>query len=1046
VNESTTCPQCGYGIPAGEDEPALAGLCPRCLAGGLGTAATASVPGPQTENAAIRIDTIRPPLRPGDSFKGFEVLKILGQGGMGVVYKARQQSLNRLVALKLLNSQLASSEEFAARFDREAKVLASLNHPNVVQVYDFGKEEGLLYLVMEHVDGPTLEYVMKQKKQDSARFVAVVRDVARGLERVHEAGLVHRDIKPANILIAKDGTAKISDFGLAIETEGAQKLTQSGMFVGTPHYVSPEHAQGKKVDGRSDLYSLGVILFEGYAGRPPFQAPSATALLLKHVNDAPPALYKLAPQSPKAVQEIVRRLLAKNPAARYDSASALARDLDRAMDETQSPPKAVPGTTRTFPAPAPQATKSKLSVIWIAVGVLTVALIGILIAVFGGNSEPPREEEKPIVANRRPTQTPKQEPERISEPEPIPAPAPSPLPAPTPVTTPEELKTPSAVEDALRQGDKLFVLAREAYEDGKARSSVEALSDAGFKADAARVKFVAVQEIGGEGLKAQAVEQLRLVQQFQKLVNEARLAILNSKSAAPAPTSAPATPVPVNLATASAPAVAPAVAPGVVVPSRSAGFQDRAPEPPAEAQKQKLELIRELFKEEYAKRTPQDQRVLAQKLLQKGQETAEDSAARFVLLREARELATLGGDTETALAAIDGLSASFAVDAVGMKLSLLNRLAPTAKDPEAARSMALHYLSVISDAITIDNYESATAAAAKAEPLAKIAQDIGLVSRAQDSKKDVAALKEEYQKVKRFLDKPAEGDPEALGKYWCFVKGDWERGLRLLATTKSSLAAAVEKDLADPKDPEKQIEVADGWWAIAQKEKSPWRKARILARAVRWYEIALPAATGLSRAKIEKRLEGAESPLKGPVELLKILDLKQDMAGGNCLLEDSALVLARGRVQIPYLPPDEYDLTIQVQRLEDPGSLNIGLVHGDSQFMAIIDGDPSGGQKAGLHLLDGKGFEVNDTSSKGKLFTTLTKSCTIQCSVRKGGVTVTFDGKKIINWQGNFSRLTQDSRWKLPNSHELFIGNDDSKYKVTRLTLTPITGQGKQAR
>jgi serine/threonine-protein kinase len=260
-------------------EGEFSGICPKCLAGLMTTDPGETEASFRTENAKIPIDTIRPPLKPGASFKGFEVLEVLGQGGMGVVYKARQQSLNRLVALKLLNSQLATSEEFAARFDREAKVLASLNHPNVVQVFDFGKEDGLFYLVMEHVDGPTLEDVMK-KKGDPANFPRAVRDVAKGLERVHQAGLVHRDVKPSNILMAKDGTAKISDFGLAIETEGSQKLTQSGMFVGTPHYVSPEHAQGKKVDGRSDLYSLGVILFEGYAGRPPFQAPSAAALLL----------------------------------------------------------------------------------------------------------------------------------------------------------------------------------------------------------------------------------------------------------------------------------------------------------------------------------------------------------------------------------------------------------------------------------------------------------------------------------------------------------------------------------------------------------------------------------------------------------------------------------------------------------------------------------------------------------------------------------------------------------------------------------------------
>src|SRR6185295_15349508 len=480
-------------------------------------------PNLRTDNARIPIETLRPPLKPGASFKGFEVLEVLGQGGMGVVYKARQQSLNRLVALKLLNSQLATSEEFAARFEREAKVLASLNHPNVVQVFDFGKEDGLLYLVMEHVDGPTLEDVMK-KKAEPTRFLAVVRDVARGLERIHQAGLVHRDVKPSNILIAKDGTAKISDFGLAIETEGSQKLTQSGMFVGTPHYVSPEHAQAKKVDGRSDLYSLGVILFEGFAGRPPFQAPSATALLLKHVNEPPPALYKLAPQSPRAVQEIVRKLLAKNPAARHDTASSLVRDLDRALEDLKAGPT-VPATARKSGAPPATARKEaapegkKLPIPWIAGGgAAALLLLGLLIFAFSGKTEPKPEDKQ---SSLRQSSTVKHgtDTEKPKTPEAAPAPTPEavvPVPAPTPAPAPAQAdpKPSTTVEDVLRQGDKLLDEARASFEEGKERASVEALGEAGFKAESARIKYQAVQEIGSDELKAKATEQLKVIQQL----------------------------------------------------------------------------------------------------------------------------------------------------------------------------------------------------------------------------------------------------------------------------------------------------------------------------------------------------------------------------------------------------------------------------------------------------------------------------------------------------------------------------------------------------
>jgi tRNA A-37 threonylcarbamoyl transferase component Bud32 len=325
--EPPRCARCGTAFLPEQIEGDFAGICPRCLAGLL---ATDPIPG---EVPSERSRTIRPPLQPGGFFRGFEILEVLGQGGMGVVYKARQQSLHRLVALKLLNPQLASSEEFSKRFEREARVLATLNHPNVVQVYDFGREDETLYLAMEHVDGPTLDDVLKQKPLNRDRFLGTIRDVARGLQRIHEAGLVHRDIKPSNLLLTLDGAVKITDFGLAIETEETQKLTDSGMFLGTPHYVSPEHAQGQKLDGRSDLYALGVILFEGFAGRLPFQAPTAAAILLKHINESPPPLRKIAPESPKSVQKAVRKLLAKKPADRYGTAEELASDLDHALGE-----------------------------------------------------------------------------------------------------------------------------------------------------------------------------------------------------------------------------------------------------------------------------------------------------------------------------------------------------------------------------------------------------------------------------------------------------------------------------------------------------------------------------------------------------------------------------------------------------------------------------------------------------------------------------------------------------------------------------------------
>ena len=1031
--ETPSCPRCGNTFSTEQVEGDFAGICPRCLAGLMKSDPGAEI-APVTDNAKIRIDTIRPPLQPGALFKGFEVLEILGKGGMGVVYKARQQSLDRLVALKLLNAQLASSEEFSKRFDREAKVLASLNHPNVVHVHDFGREDGLLYLVMEHVDGPTLDDVLRRKPVDPTRFLTSVRDVSKGLQRVHEAGLVHRDIKPSNILLTREGTAKISDFGLAIETEETQKLTQSGMFVGTPHYVSPEHAQGKKVDGRSDLYSLGIILFEGFAGRPPFQAASATALLLKHVNEAPPALYKLAPQSPKIVQEVVRKLLAKNPAARHDTAASLVRDLDRALEELKAGPRPIPAIARKAPAAAPVDAAPKLPMKWIAAGgAVALGLLVLFVAIFSGKSEPkkgPKSLEQQV-AMERPVAPPSKaiEEEKPKEPEAVP------LPAPTPETSapkPQEPKTPSALEEALHQGEKLFEKAKASYEDGKARSSVETLAEAGFKAEEARAKFSAVQEIGGDDLKAKGAEQFKLVQQFLKLVNEARLAIQNSKGV-------PAAAAPVQPSNPAAPATDPVAVP--VMPAARPVPARKEPLPEAAALKESEKTIREVYKADYAKKSASDQQALAAKLLSQGRTTTDDPRAQFVLFREARDLALQAGDLDTMLAAIEEMSKSFDVDIVATKNAALTKI--QVRSPEATSALAEALINLTRDAMDADNFDVAGSAAARADSLPKAAADATLTARTSDLRKEVAAVRDEYLKVKSSIDKPGTGDQEALGRYHAFVKGDWERGLPILASSaKPPLNALAEKDQGRPEEAAAQIETGDGWWDLAEKEKAPIRKARLQERAKYWYETAFSSATGLGKTKIEKRLDALDAAMKGPVDLIKLIDPRVDTINGSWKVEKGSLISSKewyGRLQIRYQPPEEYDLRLVVERRDHDEDFIVGLAKGDTQITANLD--------AGHCTYSAFGIQATraDQSPQynGKLFTENRPSILI-CSVRKKSVSVTVDGKKVLTyaWKGDEARSLIANQWEIPNRKIFFVGAHGTSFAVHSILLVPVSGAG----
>ena len=324
--QTRTCPRCSSWFSDSQIDGEFSGICPKCLAAAL-LESHAGASDVVISNAGVETPTTAAPgaLRPGERFGGFEILGVLGQGGMGVVYKARQTSLDRVVALKVLAPRIAGSEEFARRFDHEAKVLAAVNHPNVVQVHDFGRQGDVHYLVMEFVDGESLEHALRRGRMEPARLLGILRDVARGLGRVHNVGLVHRDLKPANILIARDGTAKIGDFGLAVESQGVQRLTEQGYFVGSPLYVSPEHAKGEKVDPRSDLYAVGIMLFEGFEGRPPFQAPSPTAVLVKHIEAPVPPLGR----APREVETLARLLLQKDPADRPASAAELELRLDR---------------------------------------------------------------------------------------------------------------------------------------------------------------------------------------------------------------------------------------------------------------------------------------------------------------------------------------------------------------------------------------------------------------------------------------------------------------------------------------------------------------------------------------------------------------------------------------------------------------------------------------------------------------------------------------------------------------------------------------------
>ncbi|MEO6209004.1 MAG: serine/threonine-protein kinase [Gemmatimonadaceae bacterium] len=263
----------------------------------------------------------------------YDLERELGRGGMGIVYLAHDVKLEREVAIKVLPSTLAGSADVRERFLREARTSARLTHPNIVAIHGAGEIDSRVYFVMGFVDGESLaERLRREGPLDPAIVVPILRDVALALSYAHERGVVHRDIKPENILIdARTGRAMVTDFGIARVAEAAP-LTMTGQVLGSVHYMSPEQVSGDKLDGRSDLYSLGVVGFQALSGRLPFDNESASAVIVAHVTKPAPALLSVAPRLPSALAAVIDRCLAKSPDARYATGNALALALDDAWD------------------------------------------------------------------------------------------------------------------------------------------------------------------------------------------------------------------------------------------------------------------------------------------------------------------------------------------------------------------------------------------------------------------------------------------------------------------------------------------------------------------------------------------------------------------------------------------------------------------------------------------------------------------------------------------------------------------------------------------
>jgi tRNA A-37 threonylcarbamoyl transferase component Bud32 len=756
----------------------------------------------------------------------YVLLELLSDSRRGAIYKAKHRTMGRTVAIKFLSEEAARSRQFTERFRRATKILALLEHPNLVRAHEAAEQGNTHYLVMEYIDGQDLNRLLKAEGElPMARAIDSVLQAAAGLAYAHEQGVTHRNIKPSKLVLDGQGVVKIVGFGLAqIDKEGAlgqeddaESLTIDGQVLGSYEYMAPEQAaNAKNADERSDVYSLGCTLHALLTGRPPYVGKGPTMQIVAHSSQPIPSLCAACPEVPEGLDRVFKKMLAKKPEDRFASMKDVRRELESflAKPKVAAPTPATPSRSQSSKAaataapapaasPAPPASSQNKLLLGLGGGALVAVLLFLVIVFAFPGGEPSAPKPREIAKVTPPA--PKPKPVEVAKVTP-----------PSPPAKPEPGRRPTGPQTLEN------VLA-------SAPPSVPPVKEPPAPTPRPPVE---------------------------------------PKPTPSVPTPPPAVPEsepatrPEEPAPQPEPPTSPEPTPAPTEPEEPTATADaRLAVPNEQARKQASVLMLDTFGAEMAEATtPEAKSQFGKRLLTIATDINDDPAGRYVILEKVTGLAMDAGDFSTGLEAIDTMANFFAIDAWTKKIDWLTTCADEAKSAEQRRAAATEAFELAKKADATSAFEIADKLCKLASSEGKKAAPFPLMKQIRIFDAEVTKRLAAFQGYEKAMAKLAADGSDRLanldaGRYECFVIGKWDTGLaKLAASGDATLQKLAAQEQAAPSSPEQQIEVADGWHALAEKETGP-TAASLHRHAGEWYEKAVPNATGLLKAKAERRLE-----------------------------------------------------------------------------------------------------------------------------------------------------------------------------------------------